>query len=74
MNYEGIDWVWRYEDISHRSTAMGIFLSLVFLAIFVGTIVYLFTDYSHYIKIMGSASAAKGALMHAAARALSLFV
>ena len=68
MNYEGIDWVWKYEDIGHRGTVIGVFLALVAVAIFVGTIVYLYTEYPHYMKVMGSISAAKGAVMHVAAK------
>ncbi len=68
MNYEGIDWVWKYEDIGNRGTAIGAFLALVFVAVFAGTLLYLFTEYSHYMKLMGSLSSAKAAVVHAASR------
>jgi hypothetical protein len=62
MNYEGIDWVWKYEDIGNRGIVVGAFLAFVAVAIFVGTIVYLFTEYPHYMKVMGSISAAKASM------------
>ncbi len=66
MNYEGIDWVWKYEEIGNRGTAIGAFLALVFLAVVAGTMLYIFTEYSHYMKVMGSISSAKTAVSHAA--------
>ena len=74
MNYEGIDWVWKYEEIGNRGTAIGAFLALVFVAVVVCTMIYLFTEYPHYMKVMGSVSSAKAALMHAAVKGLAFWV
>ncbi len=74
MNYEGIDWVWKYEDIGKRGTAIGAFLALVFLAVFALTLLYLFTEYPHYIKVMGAVSSAKASVMHLATKALGVIL